>query len=218
VNFIDGLDGLAAGIVAISGIAFFAFAYLLAVVYGFSRAGAPSLITAVLVGVCIGFLAHNAHPAAIFMGDSGSMFLGLMLAASAITLTGQVDPNAISAEKLGPATLPLLLPFAVLAIPLADLILAILRRLKAGKSPFSSDKEHLHHRIMRAGNTQQRTAFIMYLWTATIAFPVTVLAFAPTWLAALVAVALLIVTVFFTRGKSKMYPDGKPESEGAHVE
>jgi UDP-GlcNAc:undecaprenyl-phosphate GlcNAc-1-phosphate transferase len=58
----------------------------------------------------------------------------------------------------------------------------------------------------------------MYLWTATIAFPVTVLAFAPTWLAALVAVALLIVTVFFTRGKSKMYPDGKPESEGAHVE
>ena len=218
VNFIDGLDGLAAGIVAISGLAFFAFAYLLAVVYGFSRAGAPSLITAILVGVCIGFLAHNTHPAAIFMGDSGSMFLGLMLAASAITLTGQVDPNAISAEKLGPATLPLLLPFAVLAIPLADLILAILRRLKAGKSPFASDKEHLHHRIMRAGNTQQRTAFIMYLWTATIAFPVTVLAFAPTWVAALVAAALLIVTVIFSRGKSKMYQERKPETEGAHVE
>jgi UDP-GlcNAc:undecaprenyl-phosphate/decaprenyl-phosphate GlcNAc-1-phosphate transferase len=68
VNFIDGLDGLAAGIVAISGLAFFAFAYLLAVVYGFSRAGAPSLITAILVGVCIGFLAHNTHPAAIFHG------------------------------------------------------------------------------------------------------------------------------------------------------
>jgi UDP-GlcNAc:undecaprenyl-phosphate GlcNAc-1-phosphate transferase len=211
VNFVDGLDGLAAGIVAISGIAFFAFAYLLAVVYGFSRAGAPSLITAVLVGVCIGFLAHNAHPAAIFMGDSGSMFLGLMLAASAITLTGQVDPNAISAEKLGPATLPLLLPFAVLAIPLADLILAILRRLKAGKSPFASDKEHLHHRIMRAGNTQQRTAFIMYLWTATIAFPVTVLAFAPIWVAALVALVLLIFTTIFSLGKSKMYPQGKPD-------
>jgi UDP-GlcNAc:undecaprenyl-phosphate/decaprenyl-phosphate GlcNAc-1-phosphate transferase len=76
VNFIDGLDGLAAGIVAISGIAFFAFAYLLAVVYGFSRAGTPSLITAVLVGVCIGFLAHNAHPAAIFMGGLGLNVLG----------------------------------------------------------------------------------------------------------------------------------------------
>jgi UDP-GlcNAc:undecaprenyl-phosphate GlcNAc-1-phosphate transferase len=171
------------------------------------------LITAILVGVCIGFLAHNSHPATIFMGDSGSMFLGLMLAASAITLTGQVDPNAISAEKLGPATLPLLLPFAVLAIPLADLGLAILRRIKAGKSPFSSDKEHLHHRIMRAGNTQQRTAFIMYLWTATVAVPVTVLAFAPVWVAALTAAALLLFTVIFSLGKSKMYPDGKPVTE-----
>jgi UDP-GlcNAc:undecaprenyl-phosphate GlcNAc-1-phosphate transferase len=152
------------------------------------------------------------------MGDSGSMFLGLMLAASAITLTGQVDPNAISAEKLGPATLPLLLPLAVLAIPLADLILAITRRIKAGKSPFSSDKEHLHHRIMRAGNTQQRTAFIMYLWTATIAFPVTVLAFAPTWVAALVATTLLLITTIFARGRSKMYPHGKPDVESVNVE
>jgi UDP-GlcNAc:undecaprenyl-phosphate GlcNAc-1-phosphate transferase len=137
------------------------------------------------------------------MGDSGSMFLGLMLAASAITLTGQVDPNAISEEKLGPALLPLLLPFAVLAIPLADLTLAIFRRIKAGKSPFSSDKEHLHHRIMRAGNTQIRTAAIMYLWTATIAFPVTVSAFAPLWVVAIFAGAMLAFTIFFTRGKSK---------------
>ena len=168
VNFIDGMDGLAAGIVAIAGIAFFAFAYLLAVDYGFSRAGAPSLTTAVLIGVCIGFLPHNAHPAKIFMGDSGSMLLGLLLAAASITLTGQVDPNAISAEKLGPTLLPLLLPLAVLAIPLADLVLAVLRRLKAGKSPFAPDKEHLHHRLMSAGNSQLKTAIIMYFWTATI--------------------------------------------------
>ena len=203
VNFVDGLDGLAAGIVAISGSAFFAFAYLLAVVYGFNRAGAPSLITAITIGVCLGFLPHNSHPARIFMGDSGSMFLGLMLAASAITLTGQVDPNAISEEKLGPALLPLLLPFAVLAIPLADLTLAIFRRIRAGKSPFSSDKEHLHHRIMRAGNTQTRTAAIMYLWTATIAFPVSVSAFAPLWISAIFAGAMLAFTIYFSRGKSK---------------
>ena len=88
VNFIDGMDGLAAGVVAISGIAFFAFAYLLAVDYGFSRAGAPSLITAVLIGICLGFLPHNLSPAKIFMGDSGSMLLGLLLSVSAITLTG----------------------------------------------------------------------------------------------------------------------------------
>jgi UDP-GlcNAc:undecaprenyl-phosphate/decaprenyl-phosphate GlcNAc-1-phosphate transferase len=199
VNFIDGLDGLAAGIVAISGAAFFAFAYLLAVVYGFSRAGAPSLITAVIIGVCIGFLPHNAHPAKIFMGDSGSMFLGLLLAASAITLTGQIDPNAISAEKLGPTLLPLMLPFAVLAIPLIDLFSAIFRRLRAGQSPFSSDKEHMHHRILRAGNSHLRTSLIMYLWTATIAFPVVVSAFAQLWVAAIVAGAMLAFTLYFSK-------------------
>jgi UDP-GlcNAc:undecaprenyl-phosphate GlcNAc-1-phosphate transferase len=199
VNFIDGLDGLAAGIVAISGAAFFAFAYLLAVVYGFSRAGAPSLITAVIIGVCIGFLPHNAHPAKIFMGDSGSMFLGLLLAASAITLTGQIDPNAISAEKLGPTLLPLMLPFAVLAIPLIDLFSAIFRRLRAGQSPFSSDKEHMHHRILRAGNSHLRTTIIMYLWTATIAFPVVVSAFAQLWVAAIVAGAMLAFTLYYSK-------------------
>ena len=199
VNFIDGLDGLAAGIVAISGAAFFAFAYLLAVIYGFSRAGAPSLITAVIIGVCIGFLPHNVHPAKIFMGDSGSMFLGLLLAASAITLTGQIDPNAISAEKLGPTLLPLMLPLAVLAIPLIDLFSAIFRRLRAGQSPFSSDKEHMHHRILRAGNTHLRTTLIMYLWTATIAFPVVVSAFAQLWVAAIVAGAMLAFTLYYSK-------------------
>ena len=199
VNFIDGMDGLAAGIVAIAGIAFFAFAYLLAVDYGFSRAGAPSLTTAVLVGVCIGFLPHNAHPAKIFMGDSGSMLLGLLLAAASITLTGQVDPNAISAEKLGPTLLPLLLPLAVLAIPLADLVLAVLRRLKAGKSPFAPDKEHLHHRLMSAGNSQLKTAIIMYFWTATIAFPVSISAFAPIWVAILLAFAMATFTIWLSR-------------------
>jgi UDP-GlcNAc:undecaprenyl-phosphate GlcNAc-1-phosphate transferase len=205
VNFIDGLDGLAAGIVAISGAAFFAFAYLLAVIYGFSRAGAPSLITAVIIGVCIGFLPHNAHPAKIFMGDSGSMFLGLLLAASAITLTGQIDPNAISAEKLGPTLLPLMLPLAVLAIPLIDLFSAIFRRLRAGQSPFSSDKEHMHHRILRAGNSHLRTTLIMYLWTATIAFPVVVSAFAQLWVAAIVAGAMLAFTMYYSKSGVKTY-------------
>lgn len=199
VNFIDGMDGLAAGIVAIAGAAFFAFAYELSVVYGFSRAGAPSLMTAVTIGLCIGFLPHNIHPARIFMGDSGSMMLGLLLAASAITLTGQIDPNAISAEKLGPTLLPLLLPFAVLAIPVADLILAIIRRVRAGKSPFAPDKEHLHHRLMSWGHSQLRTAFIMYLWTATIAFPAAISAFAPLWISALVLVVLAGFSLVMTR-------------------
>jgi UDP-GlcNAc:undecaprenyl-phosphate GlcNAc-1-phosphate transferase len=182
----------------------------LAVVYGFNRAGAPSLITAVIIGVCIGFLPHNAHPAKIFMGDSGSMFLGLLLAASAITLTGQIDPNAISAEKLGPTLLPLALPFAVLAIPLIDLFSAIFRRLRAGQSPFSSDKDHLHHRILRAGNSHLRTALIMYLWTASFALPVTVSAFAPLWVAALLAAFLFSLTwIYMRKGSKELLSNGE---------
>lgn len=204
VNFIDGMDGLAAGIVAISGIAFFAFSYLLAVDYGFSRAGAPSLITAVLVGICIGFLPHNLSPAKIFMGDSGSMLLGLLLSVSAITLTGQVDPNAISAEKLGPTLLPLLLPFAVLAIPFLDLLLAVIRRVKAGKSPFAPDNLHLHHRLLKAGNTTGQTVLILYLWTATIAFPVTVLAFAPWYVAVLTALFFALLSAVAMKHKKRV--------------
>lgn len=204
VNFIDGIDGLAAGVVAISGIAFFAFAYLLAVDYGFSRAGAPSLITAVLIGICLGFLPHNLTPAKIFMGDSGSMLLGLLLSVSAITLTGQVDPNAISAEKLGPTLLPLLLPFAVLAIPFLDLLLAVIRRVKAGKSPFAPDNLHLHHRLLSAGNTTGQTILIVYLWTATIAFPVTVLAFAPWWVAVLTALFFALSSVAVLKYEKKV--------------
>ena len=196
VNFIDGLDGLAAGIIAISGASFFAFAYLLAVVNGFSRAGSPSLVTAILVGVCIGFLPHNTHPAKIFMGDSGSMFLGLLLSAAAITLTGQVDANAISSENGGPTLLPLLLPFAVLAIPLIDLLLAISRRVRTGRSLFAPDKEHLHHRLLGAGISQRRTAVIMYFWTATIAIPVTLAAFAAIWIA-IVAFTLFAIASFY---------------------
>ena len=118
VNFVDGLDGLATGIVAICAMAFFGFSYLLAVVNGLNRAGAPSLITAVIIGICIGFLPHNYHPARIFMGDSGAMFLGLLLSAAAITLTGQIDLNAITNQGSSSPLLPLLLPFSILAIPL----------------------------------------------------------------------------------------------------
>jgi UDP-GlcNAc:undecaprenyl-phosphate GlcNAc-1-phosphate transferase len=95
--------------------------------------------------------------------------------------------------------LPLLLPLAVLAIPLADLVLAVLRRLKAGKSPFAPDKEHLHHRLMSAGNSQLKTAIIMYFWTATIAFPVSVSAFAPIWVAILLAIAMATFTILLSR-------------------
>ncbi|MFM8854987.1 MAG: glycosyltransferase family 4 protein [Actinomycetota bacterium] len=199
VNFIDGLDGLAAGIVAISAASFFGFAYLLAVENGFSRAGAPSLATAIVIGLCLGFLPHNIYPARIFMGDSGSMFLGLLLAASAITLMGQIDANAVFSEDIGPALLPLILPFAVLAVPLLDFALAILRRIRKGKSPFAPDKEHLHHKLMKYGNSQQRTAVILYFATAMLAIPAMLSAFIPLWLALLGGVALLLIAIVITK-------------------
>ena len=204
VNFIDGLDGLATGIVGISAAAFFGFSYLLAVENGFSRAGAPSLVTGIVIGCCLGFLPHNAHPAKIFMGDSGSMFLGLLLAASAITLMGQIDANAVFAEKIGPAALPLLLPFAVLAIPLLDLALAVLRRVRSGRSPFAPDQEHLHHKLMAWGNSQQRSAVILYLVTAMLALPAMLSAFIPLWAALLVGVLLLLSAVLTTKREKKV--------------
>jgi len=204
VNFIDGLDGLATGIVGISAAAFFGFSYLLAVENGFSRAGAPSLVTAIVIGCCLGFLPHNTHPAKIFMGDSGSMFLGLLLAASAITLMGQIDANAVFAENIGPAALPLLLPFAVLAIPLLDLALAVLRRVKSGRSPFAPDQEHLHHKLMAWGNSQQRSAVILYLVTAMLALPAMLSAFIPVWAALLVGALLLLSAVITTKREKKV--------------
>ena len=199
INFVDGLDGLATGIVLICATSFFAFSYLLAVANGLNRAGAPSLITAVVIGLCLGFLPHNFHPAQIFMGDSGAMFLGLLISASAITLTGQVDASAINEDSGGNALLPLLLPFSILAIPLLDFMMAIIRRVKAGRSPFDADREHLHHRIMRLGLSQQRTTVILYLWTAMFALPTVIAAFAPVWVAFLSGAAIFGASVLLIR-------------------
>ena len=204
INFVDGLDGLATGIVMICAASFFAFSYLLAVINGLNRAGAPSLITAVVIGLCLGFLPHNFHPAQIFMGDSGAMFLGLMVSASAITLTGQVDASAITEENGSSALLPLLLPFTVLAIPLLDFAMAILRRVKAGRSPFSADREHLHHRIMRFGLSQQRTTIVLYLWTAMFALPTVIAAFASIWIAILAGALIFLSSVWVIKSSKNV--------------
>ncbi len=204
INFVDGLDGLATGIVMICAASFFAFSYLLAVMNGLNRAGAPSLITAVVIGLCLGFLPHNFHPAQIFMGDSGAMFLGLMVSASAITLTGQVDASAITEENGSSALLPLLLPFTILAIPLLDFAMAILRRVKAGRSPFSADREHLHHRIMRFGLSQQRTTIVLYLWTAMFALPTVIAAFVSIWIAILAGALIFLSSVLVIKSSKNV--------------
>ncbi|MFD5428595.1 MraY family glycosyltransferase [Streptomyces sp. NPDC127084] len=181
VNFVDGLDGLAAGMVCIATAAFFLYAYRIWYGYTIEAAAPATLFAAILMGMCLGFLPHNMHPARIFMGDSGSMLIGLVLAASAISVTGQVDPDALKLFEGGtreathaalPVFIPLLLPLTIIAIPLADLLLAIVRRTWNGKSPFAADRGHLHHRLLEIGHSHSRAVLIMYFWSALIAFGV----------------------------------------------
>ncbi|CAN5368522.1 undecaprenyl/decaprenyl-phosphate alpha-N-acetylglucosaminyl 1-phosphate transferase [soil metagenome] len=171
MNFIDGLDGLLAGVAGIAALAFFAYSYNLSRTGLPDVASAPTLIAAALAGACLGFLPHNFQPARIFMGDSGSMLIGLMLAAAAISATGKADVQTFdSTSSVLPLTLPLLVPLAVLAFPLVDLLLAVLRRTRAGRSPFSPDKLHLHHRLLEIGHSHRRAVLVLYLWTLVLAF------------------------------------------------
>jgi UDP-GlcNAc:undecaprenyl-phosphate GlcNAc-1-phosphate transferase len=106
------------------------------------------------------------------MGDSGSMLIGLTLAASAVTASSTADSQqfATSATDTLPMYLPFLLPLVVLAVPLVDLVMAVVRRVKAGRSPFSPDKLHLHHRLLEIGHTQRRAVLLIYFWSALLAF------------------------------------------------
>ncbi len=176
VNFVDGLDGLAAGVVGIGAAAFFVFSYQLANLNGVTLATTGAFLSAALAGACAGFLPHNFHPARLFMGDSGSMLLGLVLSTSALTLTTQFSGPELTRGGAGsdvsPAAyfLPLLLPIAILIVPIADLVLAVVRRGWAGRSPFSPDKQHLHHRLLEIGHGQRRAVVIMWTWAGLMAF------------------------------------------------
>ncbi|GHF62049.1 undecaprenyl-phosphate alpha-N-acetylglucosaminyl 1-phosphate transferase [Streptomyces griseosporeus] len=179
VNFVDGLDGLAAGMVCIAATAFFLYAYRIWYSYGIESAAPATLFSAILIGMCVGFLPHNMHPARIFMGDSGSMLIGLVLAAGAVSVTGQVDPDAMrlfagsekeAVHQTVPVYIPLLLPLTIIAVPTADFVLAIVRRTWRGQSPFAADRGHLHHRLLEIGHSHSRAVLIMYFWAALIAF------------------------------------------------
>ena len=171
VNFVDGLDGLAAGVVGIGALAFFLFCYFLASENDLTLATTGALLTASLAGACAGFLPHNFHPARLFMGDSGSMLIGLVLSASALTVTGQFAGNEISSDgnNFLVTVLPVLLPASLLMVPVADLVLAVVRRTRAGRSPFAPDKQHLHHRLLEIGHSQRRAVYIMWMWAALVA-------------------------------------------------
>jgi len=198
VNFIDGLDGLAAGVVAIAATAFLVYSYVLARVVGIHSQSVPTLIAALLAGICLGFLPHNFNPARIFMGDTGSMLIGLLLAYVPLSSTATLDPNVlihynVAAVNRFPTILPLLTPVAILIIPYADLLLAVVRRTRAGMSPFDADKKHLHHRLLSVGHSHRQSVLIMYLWAALFTASVTSLSLVRTDLIVLVGVTLVAV-------------------------
>lgn len=201
VNFVDGLDGLASGMLAIGGTAYFLYAYLLTRdVSPSDYASLATAVIAILVGACVGFLAHNFHSATIFMGDCGSMVLGQMFAAAMILVTGNVDPGEVSSRELVPAFLPIALPFLVLLLPLADMALAVTRRLRAGKSPFAPDRMHLHHRLLGLGHSHGGAVVTMYVWAAVIAFSgAALIVFPAHWVAAAFLVSAGIAAVLTVR-------------------
>ena len=175
VNFIDGLDGLVAGVCLIANAVFFAYSYLLARDTGASTYfNLASFIAAVLIGACIGFLPLNWSPAKLFMGDSGALLLGLLMATSAVAITGNLPPSLVGdndefgrSQLLG-AFIPILLPIVVVLLPLLDFGLAVMRRMSAGTSPFSPDRKHLHHRMLDMGHTDRDAVLIFYAWTAVV--------------------------------------------------
>jgi UDP-GlcNAc:undecaprenyl-phosphate/decaprenyl-phosphate GlcNAc-1-phosphate transferase len=198
VNFMDGLDGLAAGIVGIGAAAFFIYYFTLTQRLGLPDQTSPALGSAVLAGVCLGFLPHNFHPARIFMGDTGAMLIGLLLAYVPISSLASLDPvsltnhraNAVGTVNRFGAILPLLLPAAILLIPYTDLLLAVVRRARAGLSPFAPDRKHLHHRMLEIGHSHRTSVLIMYLWAALFAGSVVWLSLIRTRLFVLVIVTV----------------------------
>jgi UDP-GlcNAc:undecaprenyl-phosphate/decaprenyl-phosphate GlcNAc-1-phosphate transferase len=167
VNLIDGLDGLAAGVVAIAAIAFLVFT-LVSGPSGLVETipTVAPLVVAALVGMCLGFLVHNFHPARIFMGDTGSMLLGLLLGSAGVAYVGRTTAPS-NADFYG--SIPLLIPALVLAIPFLDSAFAVARRMLKGQQVTVGDRGHLHHLLIAFGHSHQRAVLVLYYWSALLA-------------------------------------------------
>ncbi|HEX2028678.1 MAG TPA: MraY family glycosyltransferase [Nitriliruptorales bacterium] len=198
LNFIDGLDGLAAGVSAIGAVAFFGFAHV-AEARGIAESAPTSatLAAAAIAGIALGFLPHNFYPARIFMGDTGAMLLGLLLASSGVAFVGRsVDPSHV--DFLAPV--PLLIPALVLAVPFADTIFAILRRMYRRQPVAGPDRGHLHHRLLRLGVPHRQAVLTLYYWSAVAAFGAIGVAYFDAAVVLVVVVALSLAGAAVTLG------------------
>ena len=174
INLIDGHDGLAAGIVAIAAGTFFLYGHRLDT-QGFLNGGSSGaagvanigpLVAIIVLGICLGFLPHNFNPARIFMGDSGALMLGGLMAVATGVVGGRVEEPFSGRTYFFFA--PLFIPLVILGVPLLDSVFAVVRRATRRRSLSTADKDHLHHRLMRLGHGQRRSVLILWLWTAIL--------------------------------------------------
>ena len=211
INLIDGLDGLAAGIVAIAAGAFFVYSMKLRHEHVLVMPNSGPLVAIIAVGVCLGFLVHNFHPARIFMGDSGALLLGMLMAVATSVVGGRADPNA--QQYAGQAYFflaPLLIPLVILGVPMIDTLFAIVRRARSGHGVATRDKNHLHHRLLQLGHGQVRTVLILWAWTALLSSLVLIPVFtrrgSPLFVAAFAMVVLGLFTVLRPRWRARRAP------------
>ena len=167
VNLIDGLDGLAAGIVAIGAGSFFIYSQDLTAGNLLPQPNIGPLVAMIAVGVCVGFLPFNFNPARIFMGDSGALLLGLLMAVATSVVGGRADPDTQSANGQTYFFLaPIFISLLVLAVPIVDVIFAVIRRTASGRSFAEADMGHLHHRLIQLGHGPRRAVVILWGWAA----------------------------------------------------
>ena len=199
INYIDGLDGLAAGIVLIAAAALLLYCERLESVGALSPDNAGPVVVAAVLGACLGFLPHNFHPARIFMGDAGALLLGLLMATATITVGGNTDTPFSGQTFFFFA--PLFIPLVILGVPIIDAVFSIVRRARRGGNVTVADKDHLHHRLMRLGHGQRRSVLILWTWTVLLS----AIALFPTYTSgrgdlyvpmAIAAAALVLYTMF----------------------
>lgn len=166
INLVDGLDGLAAGITAIAGGAFFLFSDRLFDRGFLDGSNVAPLVAMLTVGVCVGFLPFNFNPARIMMGDAGALLLGLLLAVPTITVGGRTD-FAFSGNTYF-FFAPLVIPIVILGVPVVDTVFSFFRRVLRGRQWSVGDRDHIHHRLVRLGHGPRRAVAILWAWTALL--------------------------------------------------
>lgn len=193
INIIDGIDGLATGISAIIAAAVCVFS--MGVMFdqgGAVSAYPPAIVTAAVVGGCIGFLPHNFHRARIFMGDSGALFLGVMLAGASISASGRITLSLYGPQDMIVLMSPLILVAATMFVPALDLVWAVIRRARANKPIGQADKEHIHHRLLDIGHSHASAAMVLWGWVALLATVAVSSRFVAWWLIVVLFIACSI--------------------------